>query len=129
MPVTYNIVKKHNQVNPEAPPRYYPSVKSTGRVTMRNLAETIAAMSTVSSIDVYAVLEALTSLLPEELANGNIVELGDLGSFSIRARATGEPNRSDVSSKNITKLLPRFYPGKRFTEMLSKARFVKSQNE
>jgi len=127
MPITYHIVRKHNQIDPDAPQKYYPSIKSSGRVSLRDIAQQIAAMSTVSSIDVYAVLEALITIIPDELTNGNLVDLGDLGSFSVRARTTGEPKEADVSTKNITKLLPRFYPGTRFSETLNKAKVVRAE--
>jgi len=129
MPITYHIVRKHNQIDPDAPQKYYPSIKSAGRVSIRNIAQLIATKSTVSSIDVYAVLEALISIIPDELADGNLVDLGDFGSFSVRARVTGETDRRDVAATNITKLLPRFYPGTRFSEALNKAKVVKADRE
>ncbi len=126
MSVAYRIITRRDPSDPEAPETYHPSVRSSGRVTIRDLAETLAVISTVSSADTYAVLEALVSIIPKELAKGNLVELGDLGSFSIRIRTTGAETQSGVSSDSITNVLPRFYPGKRFKQVLEQIEFVKA---
>jgi hypothetical protein len=47
MSVKFNIVERGNPSNPQAPKKFYPSIQSSGRMTLR------------------------------ELAKGNIVELGD----------------------------------------------------
>jgi predicted histone-like DNA-binding protein len=118
MTVKYTVVARGNPQNPEAPKKYYPSVNSTGRVNLRGLAERIAEISTVSSVDVVAVLEALLTIIPRELANGNIVNLGDFGSFRLRIHSVGADSEEKVTARNITKTLPRFTPGKRFQETL-----------
>lgn len=46
-----------------------------GRKTLRQMAERISQISTVSSADTMAALEALLTTIPQELAAGNIVEL------------------------------------------------------
>jgi len=90
MTVKFNIVPKKDPRNLEAPPKYYPTVVSTGRSDLREIAKRIAAMSTVSSVDTMAVLEAFLMVIPRELAEGNIVELGELGSFRLTVLASGE---------------------------------------
>ena len=125
MTVKYSVIPRRNPQDPDAPETYHPSVKSTDRVSLHDLAETIAEISTVSSTDTYAVLEALVSIIPKELARGNVVELGDLGSFFIRTKSSGAATEDDVSPKNIDSVLPRFYPGQRFKEVLSSIQFVK----
>lgn len=70
--------------NPQAAPKYYPSIKSTGRHSLRQLSKRIGVISTVSSVDTLAVLEALLTLVPRELSEGNIGQVGALGSFSRR---------------------------------------------
>jgi len=89
MTVKYNIVARGNPANRDAPKKYYPSIVSTGRITTRQLARRMAEGSTLSSTDIVAVIESLLSVIPYELANGNIVELGDFGSFWLRAGAEG----------------------------------------
>jgi len=48
---------------------------------MVEIAAEIAKMSTVSTIDAIAVLEAFKQVIPQHLADGKIVRLGDFGTF------------------------------------------------
>ncbi len=79
----------------------------------------------MSSVDTTAVLEALLTIIPREIANGNIVELGDFGSFRLRVQSTGAETAEAVSAKSITNVKPLFAPGKEFKKALSNADFVK----
>ena len=81
MTVKFNVVERGNPSNPAAPKKFYPSIESSGRKTMRQLAGQISQISTVSSVDTMAVLEGLLTIIPQELSAGNIVELGDFGNF------------------------------------------------
>ena len=126
MSVKYNVVAKNNPSNRAAPPKYYPSVKSSGRTTLRQLARQIAEISTVSSVDTLAVLEALLTQIPRELADGNIVELGEFGAFRLRAQTEGAESAEAVTGRHIIKVLPRFTPGKEFQQVLDTASFEKA---
>jgi predicted histone-like DNA-binding protein len=112
MSVKYILVERGNPGDPNAPKKFYPMAKSSGKTTLRQLSKKIADISTVSSIDVMAVLEALLQVVPEELAEGNIVKLGELGSFSIKVKGDGAETADDFNSTMITKASMRFSPGK-----------------
>ena len=84
MSTKYTVIARRKPGDPTAPEKYYPSVKSSGRITLRQLSKQIAEISTVSSVDTLAVLEALLTLIPREISNGNIVNLGDFGTFRLR---------------------------------------------
>jgi predicted histone-like DNA-binding protein len=66
------------------PKKYYPSIQSSGRKSLRQLSKRIGEISMVRRSDVLAMIDAMLYVIPEELAEGNIVELGDFGSFSRR---------------------------------------------
>lgn len=72
-----------------------------------------------------AVLEALLTVIPQELAAGNIVELGDFGNFWLKANSEGSDTAEAVRAGNITNLLPRFNPGKEFKKVLATVDFEK----
>lgn len=118
MSAKFNVVARVNPNNPAGPRRYYPMLRHTGRVTLREFAARIAEVSTVSSIDTVAVLEALLMLLPQELSEGRVVELGDLGTFSLRVEVTGADDPADVTAHHITRSLPHFRPTKFFKDAL-----------
>ncbi|MCA9961684.1 MAG: HU family DNA-binding protein [Chloroflexota bacterium] len=125
MPIKYHVMLRHNPRDPEAPKRYYPVVRSSGRTTQRNLAQKGARMSTLSAADLAAGLEVLLELIPEELMEGNIVDLGDFGSFRLSANTTGSDTLEEVKSYNIKSVNVRFTPGKAFKDAMNRATFEK----
>jgi len=126
MSVKYSVVERGNPSNLQAPKKFYPSISSSGRKSLRQLAGRIAEISTVSSADTMAVLEALLTVIPQELAAGNIVELGDFGNFWLKANADGADTAEAVRANQITTLLPRFNAGKEFKKVLASIEFEKA---
>jgi predicted histone-like DNA-binding protein len=125
MSIKFNIVERGRPGHGEVPKKYYPSLKSRGRVTMRELAREASDISTLSTPDMMAAVEAFLTLIPQHLANGQIVELGDFGSFWLRFSAEGVETPGEVKGRLITTLLPRFMPGKEFRRELEQAEFEK----
>ena len=112
MPVNYVLVAHGNPAQPAAPKKFYAQLKSTGEVTTRQLIEKIAARSTVSPADAVAVIESLLQTLPELLAEGAIVRLGDFGSFSASVSGEGAASEAEfVAARMITDYKIRFRPG------------------
>lgn len=126
MSVKYNVVQRGNPTKPTDPKKSYPSIAASGRKSLRELATEISRMSTVSSVDTMAVLEALLTIIPQELAAGNIVELGDFGNFWLKANADGADTAEAVRAGQITTLLPRFNAGKEFKKVLASIEFEKA---
>ena len=126
MTVKFNVVERGNPSNLEAPKKFYPSIASSGRRTLRQMAERISQISTVSSADTMAVLEALLTTIPQELASGNIVELGDFGNFWLRGDSEGSETAADVRASSIKGVLPRFNAGKEFKKVLDAIEFEKA---
>lgn len=114
MTVRYSIAPIKDPRNLSAPPKYYPTAVSTGRSDLCSIAERIAQMSSVSSVDTRAVLETFLTVVPDELSNGNIVELGEFGSFRLTIQASGEDAPQDVGARNIKAAKEHFKPEKRF---------------
>jgi predicted histone-like DNA-binding protein len=126
MSVKYNVVEHGNPANPAAPKKFYPSIVSSGRLTARELAVEAASMSTLSSADLAAALEIFLTIIPKELAKGNIVELGDFGSFWLKANADGVETAEAARATQINTLLPRFNPGKEFKKVLATVEYEKA---
>ncbi len=126
MTVKYNVVERGNPSNPAAPKKYYPSITSSGRKSLRQMAERISQISTVSTADTMAVLEALLTTIPQELAAGNIVELGDFGNFWLKSTSEGAIIADAVRASQIKGVLPRFNPGKEFKKVLDAIEFEKA---
>jgi predicted histone-like DNA-binding protein len=126
MSVKYSIVERGNPSKPLEPKKFYPSIKASGRVTTRELVETASEMCSLTSADLMGAIEIILSIIPKELMKGNIVELGDFGSFWLRISAEGAENLEDVNADQISNVLPRFMPGTQFKWSLEKVRFNKN---
>lgn len=123
MGVKYNVVSRKNPRDREAPAKYYPVLNSTGRTNQRRLAQRGSQMSTLNSADLAAALEILLSLIPEELAAGNIVDLGDFGTFRLTISADGAETPEEVSVHLIKRVAVIFSPGPEFKIALSRIKF------
>jgi predicted histone-like DNA-binding protein len=126
MTVKFNIVERGNPADREAPRKFYPSIQSSGRISTRELAERASQMSTLSSTDVVAAIESFLTIIPGELAKGNIVELGDFGNFWLKTNSEGVETALEVRSSQINNVQPRFNPGRVFKRALDDIVFNKN---
>lgn len=125
MSVNFKAVSKKNPLQQGSDPKFYAQLVSKGDINLRELARQIAARSTVSAADTLAVLESLLEVIPESLADGKIVRLGDFGSFSLTASSEGVVEAKDLTSHQIKKLSVKFRPGKEFSQQIEKAKVEK----
>ena len=126
MSVKYNIVERGNPSNPAAPKKFYPSIHSSGRLTLRELAEQASDRSTLTVADIIAAVESFLAIVPKELSKGNIVELGDFGSFWLKTTTEGVETIENVRADQISTVLPRFNPGKQFKRALDNIQFSRN---
>ena len=118
MPVKYIIVPHKIPSKPDQPVTYYPRLKSSGEVSLREIAEDIAAGSTVSTADTMATIEGLLQKIPQYLAEGRIVRLGELGSFHLSIQAEGSDSPEKVNASKIKRNKLHFRAGKIVKQML-----------
>ena len=123
----YSVVAKVNPQDPQGPRKYYPSYKSSGRANRRTLALEAADRSTLSDADMDASLANMLTLIPKHLALGEIVDLGDFGSFRLTISTEGADTEEEITVRNIKKVGVRFTPGPVFKEMLSQVKFEKAE--
>ena len=126
MSVKFNVVARGKPGDKVTPKKFYPSVVATGKVDQQQVAKMAADVSTVSPADTAAVIENFLSIVTNEIARGNIVQLGDFGSFWLRTESEGEATEADVRKDNIANVLPRFSLGKRFQQALDAIEFEKA---
>lgn len=126
MSVKYNLIERANPLDREAAKKWYPSIQASGRLTLRQLAAIAADRSTLTETDFIAAVESFLAIIPKELAKGNVVELGDFGTFWLRITAEGAETEESVRNDNITGILPRFNPGKEFKNVLKLVVFSKN---
>jgi predicted histone-like DNA-binding protein len=125
MKVKYHVTRKKNPSKPGDPGKFYIQIKTSGKTTMRKIAEQIAQFSSISRADCMAMLEALLMIIPQEVAEGRIVSLGDLGTFSLRVSSTGSDTEEKVTPHNIRSKSVMFRPGKLVKDALHGITFEK----
>ena len=118
--------KLKEQVDPRdvtAPKTFLPVKQKQETLTLRDFARRISRESTVSSMDAMAVLEGLLQIIPDEIANGKIIKLGDFGTF--RSTIPSEPaiTKEEFHVSKIKGLNVRFRPAKEFTKQISNIDF------
>lgn len=99
--------------------KYYAGIVRERPVVIRKFAAEISNMSTLTTTDVFAVLESFLDRLHVHLEEGRIVQLGDLGSFSPNLGSIGEDIPGDVSIRTIKNLRVNFRPSKELKKRLS----------
>ncbi len=125
MAVNYKAVPKRNPSKQDEAPKFYAQVVSSGDVTQRQLAKQVSAISTISTADTMAVIEAFLEVIPQALADGKIVRLGDFGSFNLQASSEGSVDALSVSKNQIKKVSVKFRPGKEFAKVTGTVDFNK----
>lgn len=121
MPIEYSLAERGNPAKPNEPKKFYAAARSQGETTVRSIAERINQMSTVSTIDVMAVLEAFFQTVPQELAEGRIVRFGDFGSFSVTLQSEGAATEKEFNASLISNVKVAFRPGKLFAQAMQGA--------
>lgn len=91
------IIQKKNPKEPQAAPRYYASAMHDSTVGLDGLANTVASRCSLRRADVHGVLVALMDIIPDELASGKVVSMGDLGSFCVNVKSEGADTKKLVT--------------------------------
>jgi predicted histone-like DNA-binding protein len=126
MSVRFKTVEKKPAPGQSGPNKFYASIIYDGEDNLETLTKRVEKMCTVSGADIRAVLYALVDVMNDELADGKIVRLGDLGSMRLSIGSTGEEKSDTVSVKNIKGAKILFTPGVRLKKMLKDLEYIKS---
>lgn len=105
--------------------KYYASAVSGGEVTLEGLTKIIEKISTVSGIDIRAVLYSFGDAGSDVLADGRILRLGDLGSLRVSLSSEGKATEEEINSGCIKDACVIFTPGPKIKEMLATVKFEK----
>ena len=123
--VTYSVSPRINPREKDEAPKYYAHVQASGDINIREMAERIQQTCTVHKSDVFAVLVALEDVIIDALKSGEIVRLGDLGSFQIGISSKGALTEEDHDVSMIKKARINFRPGIALSGILTSLSFQK----
>ncbi len=128
MAVKYKVVKKGEPgVKGGGTIKYYAAPVVQGERNLEQITKSVEKISTVSGADIRAVLYALVDVITDDLANGLIVRIGDLGSIRLSLSSEGFANEADVTAKAIRNSKILFTPGPKLKDMQKTLKFEKEQ--
>ena len=123
----YKLIEKANPRDLTAPKKFYASHVSSGRKTIKNISRDIEDKSSLSRGDISNVLDNLVDQIPKYLLDGQLVSLGELGSFRLTLSSEGSEQEKDFKSNMIKNVKIIFTPGKMLKDEVAKARFEKAE--
>ncbi len=123
--MTIKVIERKDPRDRTLPRKYYALKVNNGKMGVRKISEFIAEISIVSSIDVMAIIEAFLKLVPESLADGYIVRLGDFGSLFITLKSEETGTEEDFTAAWTNGDSVRFRSGKLFKQVLASTDYVK----
>ena len=127
MSVSFNVIERGEPgVAGGGQKKYYASLVSKGEVGVDDLTSYIEDASTVNGADIRAVIYALITNVSKELAKGNIVKLGDLGTFRLSISSEGHEEEDKVSANSVKSAKILFRPGSKLNTMLKTLDYKKA---
>ena len=127
--VKYSVIPRINPRDRETDPKYYALVQSNGDVSLREMCERIQQSCTVTKADVHAVLVALEEVIVDALKGGEIIRLGDLGTFRVSLSSKGALTEKEYNTSLITRARILFRPGTILSEALANLTYSKLKTE
>lgn len=127
MSLSYHIVQrpdKHKDAE-EGAMLYYGQVRVRQTVSFDRLCETIADRSTASKGDVQLVIDGLLHVLSQNLAEGNVVQVGDFGNFRMNAGSSGAATAEEFTTSLFKNGKIIFTPGSRLKQLTEGLKFEK----
>ena len=123
--VNYTVIPRINPRDRETEPKFYGSVKTSGDINIREMADRIQQSCTVTKADVYAVLVALEDVISESIQKGEIVRLMDIGTFRVGISTKGALKEEDFNDALIKKSRILFRPGSVLQNAIANLNFTK----
>ena len=109
MAVKYAVAKA--VVGKDKKDTYYARAQYDGVTKLDDIAQLVEQISAISVGDVLSVLNTLGKIVATELANGRIVDLGDLGRLRLSLRSKGMSKPEEVKRETILATRAVFVPG------------------
>jgi len=117
MSVKYSVVMRKNPSKMSLPGKYYALAQAYGEMDFDAICEDVESRCTVTKADITAVLESVLVSMKAGLANGQIVRMGNFGSFQVGVNGTGADTEKEHTASMIKGTRISFRPGKLITDM------------
>ncbi len=103
---------------PEDPAKLYASAIHSAKIDIAGLAVAVSERCSLRRSDVQGALLALMEIIPNELLKGNIISLGELGSFYTSVISEGVKTEEDLSITMVKGTRIKYRPTKELKKKL-----------
>ena len=110
--INYSVSPRINPRDKEAAPKFYATAQRVQTISLDDMAKNISHSTTATRADVLAVLTALIDEMTTELAKGNSIILGELGTFRFTLTSKGAVTAENFKVDMIKKASVRYYPSR-----------------
>ncbi len=118
MAIHFKMVAKQNNIATPPETKYFPCAVHQGEVDLEQLAETIAAGTSMTKADCYGVVISLTQAIGNALSQGQIVKIMSLGTFQITLQGTGAESPEPLGKSNVKGAKIIYKPAKNLQDKL-----------
>ena len=115
----FKVIKRNYPRDLNAQPKFHASIKRNQNVGLDHMVDELRKISSINKGDAVSTLINLIELVPKELARGNTVTLGNLGTFWLSVSSQGFDNAEDVSPKAINKVKVHFKASNQLKDLMS----------
>ena len=116
--IKLKLVPKRNPQLPEDPAKLYASAIHSSKIDIAGLATAVSERCSLRRSDVQGALLALMEIIPNELLKGNIISLGELGSFYTSVISDGVKTEEDLSVSMVKGTRIKYRPTKELRKKL-----------
>ena len=125
MAIKYKPIPKKSVIKGNVTQIYHAKTIANGSTDFDDFLKKISKRSRIPYVDCIRFFLYFEEALMEDLAEGKIVRLNNLGSFQIGATSKSVPNIEDVTPDTITKPHINYRTGKGFKKELQALEFKK----
>ena len=122
--INYSVSARKKPNDEMAVEKFYAQAQYKGTCDIEELSEKISQATTMTRGDVKGVLAALEDEIIDRLLNGEIVKLGDLGTFRVSLQSTGAESMETFTASNIKKANIVFRASTRMQIQMQKASYT-----
>ena len=115
----FKVIKRNYPRDLNAQPKFHASIKRNQNVGLDHMVDELRKISSINKGDAVSTLINLIDLVPKELARGDTVTLGNLGTFWLSVSSQGFDNEEDVSPKAINKVKVHFKASNQLKDLMS----------
>ncbi|NLU37902.1 MAG: DNA-binding protein [Bacteroidales bacterium] len=118
MAIKLKTVQKHNPLDKDAPSKFYANAVHEKKVNLADISKKVSKRCSFREADVLGVLTQTLVIFVEEVSEGTIVSLGDLGSFYVNVASEGAESAEKLTPGMVKGCRLIYKPSKELRKQL-----------